>query len=415
MRDFDDNYLTLAIGYLQNGLLAEAEEVLKRFKGVNPFINYYLGYIADKKGDNTRAASYFKAAAGQSVDFIFPYRLLTIDVLNIALKYNPTDANAYYYTGNILYEKQPEVAIDNWEKAVLHNPGFAIAYRNIGWGYNYHYNDIPKAISQYEKAISLNKNEGIYYSEISRLYERNNTSIVTRLKLFNEADINVVKQRDDASMPFLEYLLLSGQAEKAVELLEGMYLGYREGESRSRNVRINANLMLGKHYFDKNDYQKALQYFTSARIDREEAGNDRLGDREAQVDYFIGLANEALKNRSAATSAFKRSIQETPRNVTIMSYYQGLSHEKIGNKEQARKIFNSMVSDADKQLIERSSSEVGVIFGRGEADNDRLSRIYTMRGLGYKGLGELQKAKDDLNKAIELSQSNLWATAENIN
>ena len=414
MRNHDENYLSLAIGYLNNGLLAEAEEVFKRFKGNNPFFNYYLGYIAEKKGDSTQALNYFKTAAGQSVDYIFPYRLGSIDVLNTALKYNPTDANAYYYIGNILYEKRPEVAISNWEKAVRLNPDFAIAYRNLGWGYNYYYEDIPNAIAYYEKAISLNKNEGIYYSEISRLYERNNTPITARLKLFNEADMAVVMQRDDASMPYLEYLLLDGQAEKAVEHLGGMYLGYREGESRSRTVKINANLMLGKQYFDKNDYQKALQYFTAARVDREEAGNDRSGDREAQVDYYIGLANEALRNRAAATTAFKRSVQETPRTVSVMSYYQGLSHDKLGNREQAVKIFNSLIAEADRQLQRSETSEVGVIFGRGEADNDRLSRLYTMRGLGYKGLGELQKAKDDLNKAIELSQSNLWATAEKL-
>ena len=414
MRDFDDNYLTLAIGYLNNGLLAEAEEALRRFRGTNPFINYYLGYIADKKGNNPQASGYFRTAAGQSVDYIFPYRLQSVDVLKTALKYNPKDANAYYYIGNILYEKQPEVAIENWKKAVEQNPGFSIAYRNLGWGYNYHYEDVPAAISYYEKAISLNKNEGIYFSEISRLYERNNTPIATRLKLFEEADIAVVKQRDDASMPYLEYLILAGQPGKAVELSTDMYLGYREGESRSRNVRINANLMLGKQYFDNKDYQNALKYFNNALIAREEAGNDVLGSREAQVHYFIGVANEALRNSSAAKTAFKNSVQETSRNVSVMNYYQGLSQDKLGNRDQAKKIFESLISEADRQLQLTETSEVGIIFGRGEAGNDRLSRLYTMRGLGYKGLGELQKAKADLDKAMELSQSNLWALAEKL-
>jgi Tfp pilus assembly protein PilF len=65
-------------------------------------------------------------------------------------------------------------------------------------------------------------------------------------------------------------------------------------------------------------------------------------------------------------------------------------------------------------LQQSATSEVGVIFGRGEASNDRLSRLYTMRGLGYKGLGDLQKAKADLDKVLELSQSNLWALAERV-
>ena len=431
MRDYDNNYLTVAIGYLNNGLLKEAEEVFKRFKGKNPFFDYYLGYICDKNGNSDQALQYFKSAAAQSVDNIFPYRLGSINVLNTALKYNPTDGNAYYFIGNILYEKQPEVAIANWENAVKQNQQLSVAYRNLGWGSYHHYNDIPKAITQYEKAISLNKNEALYYTELSELYERNNVPIEARVKLF-EGSAETAKNRDDSYQWLLENLILAGQAEKAVELLDGANFAYREGASRSRNISINANLVMGKQYFDKNEYQKALDYFLKAQITREEAGFDRQGSREIEVDYYIGLAYEALKNRSKANEFFKKSTQEAqtrratssaqqtqPRRpatsfVNVTNYYQGLSYAKLGNAEQAKKIFESLISEADRQLKESATSEVGVIFGGREATNDRMSRLHTMRGLGYKGLGELQKAKEDLNKALELSRSNLSAIMEKL-
>ncbi|MPN46218.1 hypothetical protein SDC9_193801 [bioreactor metagenome] len=73
-----------------------------------------------------------------------------------------------------------------------------------------------------------------------------------------------------------------------------------------------------------------------------------------------------------------------------------------------------MISEADQQMKQSVDSEVGAIFGRREASDNRLSRLYTMRGLGYKGLGELDKAKNDLNKALELSQSNLTAIIEKL-
>ena len=419
MRDFDDNYLTLAIGYLNNGLLKEAEDVFKRFNGKNPFFDYYLGYIYTKYGNNNQAFQYFKAAAEQPVDYIFPYRLESINVLNTALKYNQSDGNAYYYMGNILFEKQPEIAIKNWENAVTYNPQLSVAYRNLGWGYYYHYNDIPKAISYYEKAISLNKNEALYYTELSDLYEKNNEPIETRIKIF-EGNSEIVKNRDDSYIWFIQNLILSGQADKAVDLLDKADFAYREGSSNSRNLKINANLISGKQYFEKKEYDKALQNFLKAQITREEAGNDRLGDRAIQVNYYIGLAYEALGRRSQANSFFKKSTatqessSQRERIGNVMNYYQGLSYAKIGDDAQAKKIFESLISDADRQLDRSSTSEVGVIFGGREAANDRLSRLYTMRGLGYKGLGDLQKAKDDLNKALELSQSNLWALSENI-
>ncbi|MDD4437195.1 MAG: DUF5107 domain-containing protein, partial [Tissierellia bacterium] len=127
MRDFDENYLDLAVGYLNDGLLHEANDVLLRFKGNNPIFEYYLGYISDKNNRKESATDYFKIAAEKPVDYIFPHRLETVEVLNVALKYNPADGKAHYYIGNILYEKQPEFAIENWQRAVGKNPDLAVA------------------------------------------------------------------------------------------------------------------------------------------------------------------------------------------------------------------------------------------------------------------------------------------------
>lgn len=412
MRDFDDNYFQLAIGYLNNGLLADAEEVLKRFNGKNPFVDYYLGYIYDIYGDREQALRYFDSAAKQPVDGVFPYRLGSIDVLKKALEYNPTDGNAPYYMGNILYEKQPEVAIGHWEKAVQLNPGLAIAYRNLGWGYYYHYKDIPKAIAMYEQAISLNRSDAMYYTELSDLYQKNNTSIEKRMAIF-EGSEDVVKNRDDSHLWMIENLILSGQADKAVEMLDNTVFAYREGSSRTRDITIDANLIVGKRYFDCKEYKKALELFMKADITKEEAGYDRLGEREIQVDYYIGTAWQALGNRAKANAAFRKSVAHPSQRLNIMSYYRGLSFVQLGETKKAEEVFKALIAEADEALRKEASTEVGVIFGGAEGTNDRLSRLHTMRGLGYKGLGESQKAKTELNKAIELSQSNLWARSEN--
>ena len=52
------------------------------------------------------------------------------------------------------------------------------------------------------------------------------------------------------------------------------------------------------------------------------------------------------------------------------------------------------------------------IFGEQEEENIQKSKAYTLRGLGYKGLGKTENAKTDLRKATELSVSNLWANTE---
>jgi len=54
--------------------------------------------------------------------------------LKTAINLNPSDGKAHYYIGNILYEKQPEFAIESWKTAVKLNSDLAVAFRKFGWG-----------------------------------------------------------------------------------------------------------------------------------------------------------------------------------------------------------------------------------------------------------------------------------------
>ncbi|HNW56961.1 MAG TPA: DUF5107 domain-containing protein, partial [Bacteroidales bacterium] len=209
MRDFDQNYLELAVGYLNDGLQAEAEDILSRFKGKDQMVSYYLGYIEDRKGNKSKAELYFKDASDQPVDYGFPFRLEDEKVLGLASEYRPDDSRPYYYLGNLFYDKQPQRALEYWEKSVELDPSLAIAWRNLGWGYYQHSYNLTKAIAAYEKAFSLKKDDPVYYAELDPLYEMNNTSIEKRSKLF-EGSNEIVKQRDDSFVREIIVLNLAG-------------------------------------------------------------------------------------------------------------------------------------------------------------------------------------------------------------
>jgi tetratricopeptide (TPR) repeat protein len=413
MRDFDQNYLELAVGYLNDGMRDEAEDVLQRFRGEYPETNYFRGYIQDKKGNKEQAAKYFKAGSQQSEDNCFPFRNEAIEIFKTALKYNPSDGKAYYYIGNILYDRQPAKAIESWENAVKYSPNLALAYRNLGWGYNQHAKDVKKAILFYEKAISLEKTEPIYYSELGTLYELDNTPIERRLQLF-EGINDIVKKRDDSFIRQISILTLAGQPEKAVEYLKGKAFSFREGSSRIREVSIDAQLSLGNKYFEQKNYQKALEHYLEAIIPDEEAGSARSGNRNIQVYYYLACAYEALKNDAKAKQNYKLSAEQSTGASGTMRYYQGLSYLKLGNKTRADEIFKALVSDGDSQIngTANNKGEFFDIFGERDAENARKSQAYTLRGLGHKGLGINDQAKEDLTKAVSISVSNLWAKAE---
>ena len=413
MRDFDQNYLELAIGYINDGLSEEAEDVLLRFKDKDPIVSYYLGYLADKKGDRTAAEKYFREGSAQSEDYCFPFRLETIKVLKSALKYNPIDGKAHYYLGNILYHNnQRDKAIAQWETSVKNDPELVVAHRNLGWGYFNHMGDGYKAITAYEKAIDLRKDQPIYYEELDQLYEMSNAPIAKRMKLFDGSN-EVVSRRDDAFARQISVLTLAGQADKAVDYLAGKQFSYREGSGRVRDILIDAHLALGLKFMQEKQYQKALDNFMLAQVPEEEASGSRTGNRNIQVNYYIGLAYEAMDDKRKARDFFTSSTKLSSRTSGYIAYYQGLSHLKLGNKAQASEIFNSMISDAERQLNQGSSStDFFAKFGAQEAENTRRSLAYTSRGLGYKGIGQTSKAKEDLERAVNLSRSNLWANVE---
>jgi len=413
MRNFDENYIEIAAGYINDGLPEEAADILLRFKGKDPIVSYYLGYLADKKGNKTEAEKYFKEGSEQSEDNCFPFRPETVKVLETALKYNPSDGKAYYYLGNILYHhNQKDKGIKYWESAVKYDPGLAVAYRNMGWGYYNHLGDGYKAITAYEKAFELKKDEPIYYEELDELYEMSNASIDKRLRLF-EGRNEVVSGRDDAFARQIAVLTLAGQADKAVAYLAGRQFSYREGSSRVRDIFIDAHVILGLKYMKENDYRKALETFLKAQVPEEEASGSRAGNRNIQVSYYIGMAYGAMDNKRKARDYYISCTRLRSGMSGYIVYYQGLSHLKLGNKAEATRIFNSMIADGERQITQRSANaDFFAKFGAQEAENVRLSNAYLLKGLGYKGLGDIAQATGNLKEALERQAGNLYADVE---
>ncbi len=413
MRDFDQNYLELAIGYLNDGLFSEAEDVLLRFKGKNPEISYYLGYLADIKGNKKEAEKFIREGSAQSLDYGFPFRLESVKVYELAAKYYPNDAKPYYYLGNLLFDKQPGKAIACWEKAVKLDASLAIAFRNLGWGYYQFNHDIPKAISAYEKAVDLKKDDPVYYAELDPLYELNNTPIRKRAELFESVN-EVVKKRDDAFVREIIVLNLAGKPEKSVEYLATSVFHFREGSSRVRDITVDAHLLLGKKYLMQKKYREALEQFLAnvSTPENSRPGRNTGDARSPQINYFIGLGYESMGNKAKAKSYYTLSAEQALKNMNYINYYQGLSYLKLGNKAKAEECFRSLVDEGDKKMKQGSEVDFFAKFGEKESANVQLSNAYLLKGLGFKGLGDSGKSGENLRKSVELSVSNLWATIE---
>ncbi len=409
MRYFVENYRELANGYLNDGFVAEAENILLSYPYENPMVMYYLGYFQDLKDDKNVAKNYFAKASSLSTDYVFPFRAEDEKVLLKVIEYSPKDAIPQYYLGNLLFDKQAHRAIEYWEKSVQLDPSLAIAWRNLGWGYNYVLNDIQKSISAYEKAIKLKNDEPIYYAELDVLYERNNSPLKTRAKLFESAN-EIVKKRDDAFVREILVLNLTGQADKSVQYLEGSNFHFREGSSRISDMTVDARLLNGLKFMKNGQYQMALEQYLAA-INRE-AEDEQAGARDPQINYFIATDYEALGNKEMAKQYFQKSTDQNLNETGIISYYQGLSFQKLGQNDKADKLFKALIEEGNNRMNNESEIDFFAKFGERESAKNRISNANLLVGLGLKGLGKNKEAKEKLQKAVELSVSNLWAGVE---
>jgi len=267
---------------------------------------------------------------------------------------------------------------------------------------------VPAAIGAYENAVKNKNDDPVYYAELDPLYELNNTPIETRVKLFAGSN-DVAKNRDDSFIRQVLVYVLSGEPEKALEYLNSRYFGYREGSSRVADVTVDAYLILGKKYLGQKNYKQALEQFTASLNTFVGEENNR---RIPQINYFIGLAYDALGNKSKAKAHFTKSVEQSVRGSGYISYYQGLSWQKLGNTAKASEVFKSLIDEGDRRIKQGTDLDFFATFRERETENSILSDAYMLKGLGYKGLGENDKATENLNKAVEYSNSNLWANSE---
>jgi hypothetical protein len=94
---------------------------------VSPLTYYYLGYFAERLNQSDKAAEYYRLAAKAPTDYVFPFQMELIVVLEDAMRVNPTDSHATYYLGNLLFDWQPARATALWEKSVSLGADFRLS------------------------------------------------------------------------------------------------------------------------------------------------------------------------------------------------------------------------------------------------------------------------------------------------
>lgn len=435
MRSDSKNHIELAIEYAESGFLAEAIEVLKRLETeqsneeISPMVLYYLGYYNYNTGNSDEGMSYYRKAAAASPDYCFPNRLEDIVVLENAQALNPQDAKAFYYLGNLWYDrKQFEEAIECWEKSRSVDDSYATVHRNLSLAYYNKQNDPQKAREAIEKAFSLNQKDARIFLEMDQLYKKIGITPAERLENF-ENFMELVEFRDDLYVEYCTLLNLNGQYEKSYDCMMGRrFHPWEGGEGKITSQYVHANVEIGKKLIKEKHYIKAIKVLKRAAAYPHNLGEGKLyGAQENNLNYYLGCAYEGLGEAETAREYFlKASVGlDEPASAVFyndqppeMIFYQGMALLKLDEKAQANSKFNKLYDYGEKHLHDNVTMEYFavslpdlMIFNE---DLNRKNQVHChyLIGLGNLGKGKQKEAELEFRKVMELEANHLGARTQ---
>jgi len=419
MRGAPQAYLETALDYGNWGLWDEAIGVLARFddasedkSATSPMVYYHLGYFHEQKGNGPESSRFYRLGGKMRADYCFPFRLESAAVLQRAIVQNPQDAHAYYYLGNLLYDRQPEAAVRAWEKSRALDDTLATVHRNLALAYAQVEKNLPKAMASLEQALARDKSDPRLYLELDQLQEQAGTPPQKRLARL-ESNQEVVLQRDDGAQQEIILYVELEQYDKALDLLRRRHFHVWEGGGDIHDVYINALLLRGQQQFKHQRYREALKDFEAALEYPEnlEVGRPEHSVRDAEIYYHLGSAEEALGDAAKARALYAQAVARKVEAPEIR-YFQGLALGKLGEAAQAASVFAELVKSGKQELEATSDMDYFAKFGERRSEAARTAHAHYLMGLGYLGQGNRPEAKAEFEKVIERNVNHLGARTQ---
>jgi tetratricopeptide (TPR) repeat protein len=426
MNRFPATAAETAAEYMGAGLRDDGVQVLReaasRASGstaVSPMVYYYLGYFSQQLNQHSKAGEYFKRAQEASADYCFPFQYEMIDIFRAAMKANPQDGRAPYLLGNLLYDWQPGEALRQWEQAATLKNDNAILYRNLALGYSHRGGDksLAQAISQLEKAVSLDRKYPLHFSELDELYAAAGVTPDKRLALL-EKNWDLVTKRDDSLSRAISLKIFAGKYDKAIELLGSRRFAVWEGGTLNvADSWTDAHILRGRRLLAEGRHKEAQADFQAAGSTPDNLPSEsRSGNRSAEAAYWSGIAYEATGDGAEARHAWQRAAAASEdsggraRSAGASDYYRGLAMAKLGQRQQARQVFQRMI-DSAAQSIQQNTIDFFTSFGEQQSRRLRRTLAHYQSGLGYLGLNDAAKARQQFTEALHVSPDHTGARA----
>ncbi|MDR2773511.1 MAG: DUF5107 domain-containing protein [Tannerella sp.] len=411
MQDTDNNCLDIVSTYVKAGLYDDGIRLLSSLQSPgNPLIYYYLAWLYEQTGQSDKASDMLVSAGSVPVDYCFPFREETERILKYAIEKDPQNAVACYLLGNLLYDRRPAEAIEAWSRAVRIKDDFPMVWRNLAFGAFYYEDNTGKAVEYMEKAIGKDENHPLWYAELENYYDLSGADFGKCLALM-EKNIEIVKMDITAPQSLVKLYNLNGEYDKAIDLLKTHHFRTWEGGREIYYHYVDAHVLNALKLMDDNRYKTAIEELNTAMLYPEnlEVGKPLNDERNAMIYYCLGKACDKLGQKKKSKEFFEKSTQaKNTSRWTDLIYYQAKSYEELGNSQMSSQLLEQLIARGNR-ILEKGTATSGTGVEQASLKNKSLSEAYYLQGLGYKGLGNEDKANGLFREALNIYQNNLWA------
>lgn len=412
-------YFEYALDYAAAGFYTEAAALLKVPDTTHPMRSYYLGWCYAQAGEDVAADSYFKQAAQAPADGCFPHRLEEIGILREALRRQPADAKAWYYLGNLWYDKrQYEEAMDAWERSAAADGTFPTVFRNLSLAWYNKRGNPAKALECLRRAFQLDDSDARVCMELDQLYRICNVPLQERIALLDKYPA-LVASRDDL---YLERISLHNQ-HAAFETARRMlatrrFHPWEGGEGKVVRQFMACHIGLAQDAIVNRQYKEALRLLEYCANYPANLGEGKLyGAQENDRHYLLGCALQGAGEAEQALEAFRLATEGISEPVQAIFYndpqpdkifYQGLAWLQLDETEKANSIFERLINFANAHLHDHIRIDYFavslpdlLVFDQELDKRNRVHCLY-LKALGYLGLGQYPEANRFFNEGLAL-------------
>lgn len=417
MRDFHESYLQTARDYADAKCFAEAIAVLAQCTKKQPMLGYYTGYYLEQLGQKEAAVEAYREAEQASPLYCFPNKLEDIAVLQAAIAVNANGAKAYYYLGNLYYDKlQFDCAVELWEKSVALDDSYPTAHRNLSIAYYNKKNDLKAATAQMEHAFVLDQTDTRVFLELDQLYKKTGTPFEIRLKNFEE-HMDIIAERDDAMLELVTLYNLVGNYQKAYDtIMAHQFRPWEGAEGRISGQYKIALTQLAKAAITAENYALAEQLLTQALEYPLNLGEGRLeGTKDNNIYYYLGKVKYALgkPEESEKCMVLAQMGEDEPAGAMYyydqpadMILYKGLAKLEACDKKGAYACFNKLMDYGERHLYDQMKNDFFAVslpdflIFDDDMNQKNKAHCHYLMGLANLGFADHAEAKKQFEQAL---------------